>query len=381
MRDTLLHYLFRIFRARRPRTQSEGEANTILVLQYHVPLDCCVHGTPLYAAIKRVNPAATIIVASSGTGFATLKHDPHIDHLIETPDPMRSLVSLWTTARMLRKGLLARNLQPDLILQDASNQRGRYALFALLVGVAPMVGFANAAPLYDRHFAYDPKLSLIDNNLRMLEAVDGPRYHLEPALYFSADELARVRDLLSEINPTGLPLVAFVMQGSGGQATGWHDERFAEVIEHVHCLGHLPLFGLGTATEVAVIDRIQKLAGGVGVSLAGRTSIRELAALLCLCDLVVSVDAGIMHVGRAVDVPMVVLGPSWQEPLKWLPLDKDNVRILRGLDRADVPAGYRLDEIEFGDVITAVDDLLRSFPPSVESRERRVSQRLSTRQA
>jgi len=338
-----------------------------------MPLGCCVHGTPIYAAIKQANPNTTIIVASRGAGLATLQHDPHIDQFIDTPDPMASLASLWKTARTIRKRLRANGWQPDIVIQDASNRRGTYALFALLLRVAPTTGFADAPQLYDHHLQYDPTLSLIDNNLRL---VDGSG-HLEPAVHFTADELDQARTMLREANPAELPVTAFVVQGSGGQRTDWHDDRFAAVVRHTQTLGHLPVF-LGTSDNAAEIERIRSAAGSSSCSLAGRTSIPQLTALLCLCDLMITVDTGTMHVGRAVDLPMVVLGPSWQQPLEWLPLGKPNVRILRGQDRADAPPDYRLDEIAVEQVTAAADELLAVFPPSEQARETRIAQRIST---
>jgi ADP-heptose:LPS heptosyltransferase len=171
------------------------------------------------------------------------------------------------------------------------------------------------------------------------------------------------------------------VQGSGGQRTAWHEDRFAEVIQFVDGLGHRVVY-LGTAAEAAEIERTRHAAGGRGQSLAGKTTVSELAALLCICDLLVTVDTGTMHVGRASRVPMVVLGPSWQRPLEWLPLGQPQARILRGPDRNDVPAGYRLDEIQVEDVIAAARDLLASHPPSSEARAARTSARLSaTREA
>jgi ADP-heptose:LPS heptosyltransferase len=117
--------------------------------------------------------------------------------------------------------------------------------------------------------------------------------------------------------------------------------------------------------------------GGIGTSLAGRTSVTELAALLALSDAVVSLDTGTMHVGRAVGVPMVVMGPSWQKPLEWLPLDIPNVRILRGQDRADVPVEYKLDEIEASAVIASLTELLKTYPADPAQREERLQRSLS----
>jgi ADP-heptose:LPS heptosyltransferase len=167
------------------------------------------------------------------------------------------------------------------------------------------------------------------------------------------------------------------VQGSGGQRTAWHAERFAEVIRFIDSLGHCIIY-LGTAAEADEIEATRHAAGGLGESLAGKTTVAELAALLCLCDLLITVDTGTMHVGRASAVPMVVLGPSWQRPLEWLPLDRPQARILRGADRNDVPPGYHLDEIEVAEVIAAAQDLLATCPPTSEAREARAAARLSS---
>ena len=337
-----------------------------------MPLGCCVHGTPLYAALKAANPAVKLIIATRSIGADTIRHDPHMDILLETSDPGDSFSTFRRAAHEIRTQLALQSIAPDLILQDASSRKGSYAWFTAMLHLAPTAGFANAPQLYDQHLAYDPNLSLIDNNLRLAD--NAP--HREPAVYFTQRDLDHARSLLVGNSTT----IAFVLQGSGGQNTFWHEDRFAEVIRHVEALGHNIIF-LGTAADSANIDRIRSLAGSHGRSLAGQTTIPELAAVLAVTDLLITLDTGTMHVGRAVDVPMVVLGPSWQKPIEWLPLGKPNVRILRGPDRTDVPADYRLDEISTAYVIAAVDDLFAQYPPSSTAREVRAAQRLSTTRA
>lgn len=366
-----------LVRAFRPKRKKTAGPRCILVLQYQMPLGCCVHGTPLFAALVQTSPSATIVVATRGTGKATIAHDPHIAAIIETQDPMASLSSMWSVAQAIRAEIRRLGVQPDLILQDASNRRGRFALLALILGLAPTSGFADIPELYDVPLAYDPQRSLIDNNLRLAAEAGAAAGHLEPAVYFTHVELQRARSLLAEINPDSRPVTAFVVQGSGGQRTAWHEDRFAGVIQFVEGLGHCVVF-LGTAAEAEEIERTRRAAGSRGESLAGKTTVSELAALLCLCDLLITVDTGTMHVGRASGLPMVVLGPSWQRPLEWLPLGRPQARILRGPDRDDVPPGYRLDEIQAHDVIAAARELLEAYPPKSEAREARTADRLSS---
>lgn len=378
MKSALFRLIYWLTRFLRPRIP-QGSPETFLILQYQMPLGCCVHGTPLYAALKSMHMHASVIVASRGLGAAVIQHDPNVDHLVTTGDPNPSFGAKWQVAGELRAELRKRNLKPTLVLQDASSKAGSFALLPALLRLAPSKGFANAPELYDTHLAYDLSQSLIDNNLRLADS-----QHQEPAVYFTAAELSAARTLLAEANPQQEPLTAFVMQGSGGQRTGWHDDRMASVIRDVESQGFATVF-LGTSADTPVIDRIRTLAGSSGASLAGRTSVPELAAVLALSDYLITLDTGTMHVGRAVDVPMVVLGPSWQRPLEWLPLTKPNARILRGADTNipldQVPMDYRLDEIEVPAVLAAFSELQAAYPPSTEAREARVASRLSTTRA
>ncbi|MHB1516617.1 MAG: glycosyltransferase family 9 protein [Acidiferrobacteraceae bacterium] len=66
-----------------------------------------------------------------------------------------------------------------------------------------------------------------------------------------------------------------------------------------------------------------------GISLARKTAVATLAALLAQCDLIVSLDTGTFHVARAVGLPSVVIAPAWQSPLEWLPVASERYRVLR----------------------------------------------------
>ncbi len=371
MRNILLRLAFYLFRLLRPRVNASGA--TFLVLQYRIPLGCCVHGTPIYAALKAAHPDCTVIVATYGLGYAVLQHDPHIDHLIDSPEPGDSLRELYCSARRLRQQLITLNLHPTQVLQDASNRRGTLALFAMLLRLAPTTGFADIPQIYDDHLVYALQRSLIDNNLRLV-APNTP--HVEPAVYFTESDLAVARSLLHEASPEGHPIMAIVVQGSGDQPNNWYDNRFAELIRHGESIGHRIVF-LGTAAEASAINRIRTLATSAGPSLAGRTTISQLVALLCLCDALITVDTGTLHVGRAAQVPTLVLAPSWQPAIEWLPLTMPNAIVLRGTDITSIPEGYRLDEITTEAAIAAFTQLTRGFPPSTEAREQRVARLIS----
>jgi len=364
----------RLLGGRRFRPGPE-EANSVLILEYMLPLGCCVHLTPLYEAIKQARPGTTITVATRGLGIALLRHNPFIDHLIQTPDP---LTDLRGAAKSLSRSLARRNLRPNCCFTGASDQRTRIALLGLLARAGWRGGFTQSPQLYHRPLQYQTDRSLIDNNLQLLTLLGASQHHVEPRVFFSPADAALARTHTQAANPKGKPLLVMVTQNSGGQSTGWYIERFAEVIRYAHDVLGCAIIYVGTAADFYAIELIRRAAGEIGTSLAGQTSVTELAALLALSDVVVSLDTGTMHVGRAVGTPMVVIGPSWQHPTEWLPLGQPHIHILRGPDRTDVPKGYRLDEVQAADVISALNDLLAIHPPNPASRNTRLQAGTST---
>lgn len=363
----------RIVRGSHVAVDSE-RVKSVLFLEYLLPLGCCVHLTPVYEAIRQARPEITVSVATRGLGLAVLRHNSSIDHLIETPDPFSDLSN---AAKTLRGELQRRSLQPDCTFTGASDQRTRIALLGILAGSGWRGGFTQAPQLYQRPLRYMADRSLIDNNLRLADLIGAGTGHFEPRVFFSKADVAAARAMAQESNPSGKPLLILVTQGSGGQRTGWHEDRFVEVIRYAHEVLGCAIAYVGTAADTAAVEQMRRAAGGIGTSLTGKTSVTELAALLALSDVVVSLDTGTMHIGRAVKVPMVAMGPSWQKPLEWLPLQVANIRILRGEDRTEVPSNYRLDEVQASAVIASLTDLSQAYPADAAQREKRLQSSVS----
>jgi ADP-heptose:LPS heptosyltransferase len=348
-----------------------------LFLQYMMPLGYCVHDTPIYEALRTCLPDAKITVATRGTGFETLRHNPYIDNLIVTADP---LIDTVKAARELRTGLSRCGVRPQVGITNFSNPRTRLTLLNMLSGRHVRLGHTLAPELYHLPQKYDRGMSLIHNNLCLVTVFHCATGHVEPRVFFSESDLAKARALLAEAGISAeRPLTLLVTQNSGGQRTGWHPERFAQVIRHISQRSQIVF--VGTKTDIPAIEALRTRAAlrddARAASLAGRTSIPELSALLCLSDCVVTLDTGTMHVGRAAGVPMVVLGPSWQKPLEWLPLGVEHVRILRGEDIDHVPANYQLDEIEVSHATAAFDELMTAYPWCRQTRDARVAKSTS----
>ena len=359
----------------RPATKPRPDAvKCILVLQYKLALGYCVHLTPLFEAIKRQRPEITVIVATWGMGVSVLRHSPYVDHLIETPNVLDDFSGAVAS---LRRQLKMRGLRPDCCLTGVADQRTKIGLLAAAVCTGWQGGFAILPSLYQRPLSYNRGISLLDNNLRLADLLGLSQESLEPKVFYSPQDAAVARVLVEAARVDGHPVLAVIARGSGALPTEWHDERWVETVRYAHqALGYSVVY-VGTGADVAALENLKALAGNIGTSLAGATTINQLAAVIALSDMVVSIDTGGMHVTRAVGTPMVILGLAWEKPVIWLATGRDNIRILRGPDVEKAPPGYRLDDISIEWATRELADMTKLFPPDDAARDSRLKVGLS----
>jgi ADP-heptose:LPS heptosyltransferase len=206
----------------------------------------------------------------------------------------------------------------------------------------------------------------------------------EPSVFYSKRDFRFVEELFSKqgINPGGL-LVALQTQSSGGQPSQWYDGRFANVSDNLYEeLGAQVLF-VGTKSERSGIEGIRGRMRHPSYSAAGMTEITHLAAILCVCDLLITVDTGTMHLGRAVQLPMVIIAPAWQPAHEWLPIGMERYLVLR---RSQMHCAHCrrffcatkecMSGISTDEVISAAYLQLAKFPVSKDARSDRVSRLL-----
>ncbi|MGO8928426.1 MAG: lipopolysaccharide heptosyltransferase II [Limisphaerales bacterium] len=139
---------------------------------------------------------------------------------------------------------------------------------------------------------------------------------LAPRLEISAAEIRQAEDaLLSDArnkaqgSDPGKPLNLLGLNPGAeyGPAKRWPAASFAAVAREVsrrmrNCLW----LAFGGAGDWELCNEVARLAGGGVLNLAGKTSLRQLMALLKLCRVVLTNDTGPMHVAAALGTPVVV---------------------------------------------------------------------------
>jgi heptosyltransferase-2 len=121
--------------------------------------------------------------------------------------------------------------------------------------------------------------------------------------------------------PSGVGHLVGVVPGSNAPARRWPAERFAALAGALAERGHR-LVVMGSGGEAELTTRVSRGAPGA-VDAGGRTDLVDLAALLSLCELVVTNDTGSMHLAGAVGTPTVSL---------WGSSDPEEVRQLGAAD-------------------------------------------------
>ncbi len=141
---------------------------------------------------------------------------------------------------------------------------------------------------------------------RFLGCPDSP---LDWGLRLTDEEQARRRSLLESLGVTGPYLCAH--PGSRLPLKTWPEERCAALYDLLLNRFGLPLLLFGGPDDCARIDRIMAMMRGRAISLAGHTSLREMAVLLAQASLFVCNDSAPMHLAAALATPTIALfGPS-----------------------------------------------------------------------
>jgi ADP-heptose:LPS heptosyltransferase len=340
------------------RTALTGTRN-FLLLQYPAALGTAVHATPLVRALKAAVPDARIKVAASGIAAEIFANNPGVDRLIVTPSPLTDLTGAIRSLRAARPF----GGEQFAAVTTMGNERTRVALAALRSGASVRVGFTEAPELYKIALRPDPERSLIDNNLRIVEALGHDFRHYEPEVFFRDEDLAWARDALRRGGVRdGQMVVAFVTQTSVTQRKSWRGERFQAAARHMMERYGAHIVFVGTLAEAEAIEAIREGLSGATSSLAGETTLLQLTALLSLCRVGLTLDTGILHLGRTVRLPMAIIAPAWSPTIEWLPVGNPRYRILKNADMTVCPPEYVIDEVSVEEATAALDVLVAEHP-------------------
>jgi heptosyltransferase-1 len=265
-----------------------------------------VHTLPVLNLLRCKWPEAHISWLV-GSAFADLlRGHPQLDEIIMF-DRKRLGRGWYDPREAIRLAKFLRDLgkrQFDLVIDLQGLHRSGWMAFFTRAPVR--VGFANAREWAHLFYTHRVPVDSIEQHAigRYLTVTDALGCGREPVKFeFATDEKdrAHVDSLIG-----GIGKFAVLLPGTNWVTKRWPVEKFAAMVKPLKERFNLASVVAGGPDEVELGKRIP-----ADVDATGKTSLRELVALLQRAELVIANDSGPMHIAAALGKPLVsVFGPT-----------------------------------------------------------------------
>jgi heptosyltransferase-2 len=267
---------------------------------------------PVVQAIRRAYPEAHISLLAKPWVSEIFHENPDIDETILHEESHASIIGKFRLASKLRK----KKFDTAILLQNAFDA----ALITRLAGIPERIGYnldsrgfllTHAIPVNEEVQAKHQVYYYLD----LLKSIGLQAGNPRPYIYLGDDEKQWARDFLrSHFTGKNSALIGINPGATYGSAKRWPAERFATVISGIvkELNGRVIIFGSEKETDIAeeivnnVVTQGHQFSSQV-LNLSGKTSLRELAALIAECDVFVTNDSGPMHMAAALCIPVVAI--------------------------------------------------------------------------
>jgi lipopolysaccharide heptosyltransferase II len=171
----------------------------------------------------------------------------------------------------------------------------------------------------------------IDRDLEALKPLGIQSGSKDPQLWLTPEEENSADQLLDQLGVQRSKSIVMLQPGARYWNKAWPPERFAQLADHLTAqYGCQVLIG-GSYQDIDLAQQIRQMTKSSPVIMAGRTTIKQFAAIAKKSALFVGNDSGAMHVATAAGTPVVALfGPS--NPAEWGPRGGPVEVLHKGLD-------------------------------------------------
>ncbi len=280
--------------------------------------------SPVLHRLRMTFPDSELHAAVSGATSAVL------DNLPLTA--VHVLGDRWSLAWEARFYIRLRKLKFDVALVLETNSH--FTIMAKLAGARYLAGFENKLGSWlDYTVPWRPEIHFVRNELgpvlEWTRAAGGDPLRLA----VTAGEIADAQGLLRNYRvPGGAPLVC-IHPGTSvpDSVRQWVAERYAGVADWLVGEFGCAVAFTGTNADLPEIERIRSAMKRPSANLAGRTSIRQLMAVLAGARLVIGPDTGALHIATGVGTPVVML-MGYADPADTGPYDPDGRSVVARVD-------------------------------------------------
>lgn len=308
---------------------------------------------PVICFLKKNFPTLQVTVLAEQRNSGVFSMIPGVDQLLRYDHPRELLRALHSSY--------------DVVI-DSEQWHRLSAVVARITPAVVKIGFDTneRRRMFTHQIPYSHDDYEADSFARLLEplGVDTRTVEMDaPFLSLPDAATGRAVALLDSLHDQ--PFVV-IFPGASIVERRWGADRFRRVAEQLSAIG-IRTVVVGGEEDQQLGEMI--VGGGLGLNLAGSTSLAETAAVIQKSSLLLSGDSGVLHIAVGLGVPTVSLfGPGRVK--KWAPQGAHHIVINKGLPCSpctifgttpNCPTGVRcMRDITVDEVLNAVTMLLTS---------------------
>ena len=272
----------------------------------------------------------------------------------------------WIGVEFLRLLAELRKQRYDVAVLDAAQLAFHFGLIAYLTGAKDRVGFdwdgrgyfhTVCVPWSDKHF--------IELNLDVIKALKATPDSTVAEFWIDEKSILDTKNMLKQHGITPDDSFVCINVSSKSPAKFWPYDRWVKLTDTINDRYDVKIVFTGIPSDYALAKPIMDRINNSAISLIGKTNIHQLAVILKMTSLLITVDSGPMHVATGLGTNIVALFSCRDYPYEWIPLTKNSIVV-----RSEVPCtGCRqiicpipehpcMNKITVEDVLKAVDKFL-----------------------
>ncbi len=310
------------------------------------------------AYIKEKIPQAHIAILAKNWVKDIFLNHPAVDEIISL-DKSKTALIREIKKRNFYTGVLFTNSFSSAFLFFIAGVKKRIGYKTDLRSIFLTDGFTlpkNLEKLHQRDYYFEIAKKIIPEN-------GTPK---NPILYLTEKETERAHSILKDFDISGGTKIIGIFPGASyGPAKMWGVDKFKLLAKEITKNKNANVLVFGGNKEKELANKIQNKTDSI-INLCGKTTVRELMALIKRCNVFITNDTGPMHIASALNVPIIaIFGPT--NPDRTSPLGASAI-IKKEVNCA--PCKHRIcplknhecmEKVSVEEVLKAVENILRKL--------------------
>lgn len=262
--------------------------------------------TPVISCLRKNFPEAEITVSVGPKGREVVEGSSAVDRVI-TYERHMSFKEKWEYFRFLRR------MKFDIVV----DLKGSLIPFLLKPKLGWRLIFGSSGSVVNmrnKHLAALKELRISTDDTGNFD-------------FYDEDNLKRAKNMLTGNDCLREGNIVCVAPGARSDTKRWPAVGFSDLINRLSRSGDFRFVIIGDANETRVAHEVEYYAECKVLNLAGKTSLKELGAILSMSGLLITNDSAPMHLAAELNIPVVALfGPT--NHFKY-GRDRDNFKVVR----------------------------------------------------